>query len=59
MLGRVASGAEGRQAVKALSGQQTRRIVDRLQTLISYNRKIVPGSILNVVEKVNFDPSGR
>ena len=49
----------GSDAIKALSWSETRQIVDRFKTLNPYNKKIVPGSILNVVEEINFDSDGK
>jgi DNA polymerase type B, organellar and viral len=46
------------RAVKALSWEQTRKIVDKFKTLNPYNPKIVPGSILNIVEDINRDSDG-
>jgi hypothetical protein len=50
---------DGRDAIKALSWSETRRIVERFETLNPYNRRIVPGSILNIVEEINFDSTGK
>lgn len=50
---------DGRDAIKALSWSDTRRIVDRFETLNPYNKKTVPGSILNIVEEINFDSTGK
>jgi hypothetical protein len=50
---------DGREAIKALSWSEGRLIVDRFETLNPYDKKIVPGSILNVVEEINNDSSGR
>jgi hypothetical protein len=49
---------DGRDAIKALSWSEVRRIVDRFKTLNPYNKNIVPGSILNIVEEINYDSSG-
>ena len=49
----------GREAIKALSWPETRRIVDRFKTLNPYNKKIVPGSVLNIVEEINFDSNDK
>ena len=51
--------ADGSDAIKALSWAETREIVDRFKTLNPYNKKIVPGSILNIVEEINYDPTGK
>ena len=50
---------DGRDAIKALPWSETRRIVERFKTLNPYNKKIVPGSILNIVEEINFDSNGK
>ncbi len=50
---------DGGEAVKALSWEEVRRTVDRFRTLNPYDKKIVPGSILNIVEDLNFDAAGR
>ena len=50
--------ADGTDAVKALSWKQTREIVDKFGTLNPYDPKIVPGSILNIVEDINLDSGG-
>jgi len=50
---------DGRDAVKALSWEEVRRIVGKFGKLNPYNPKIVPGSILNIVEEMNFDQKGR
>jgi len=49
---------EGGAAVKALSWKEVRRIVDRFETLNPYDAAIVPGSMLNIVEEINYDPAG-
>ena len=33
--------------------------MERFEKLNPYNKEIVPGSILNIVEELNFDPNGR
>ena len=50
---------DGRDAIKALSWAETRGIVDRFRTLNPYNKKVVPGSILNIVEEINYDSTGK
>jgi len=50
---------DGSDAIKALSWSGTREIVNRFKSLNPYNKKVVPGSILNVVEEINFDSTGR
>ncbi len=49
---------DGTDAVKALSWEQTRGIVDKFKTLNPYDPGIVRGSILNVVEELNRDSDG-
>ncbi len=49
----------GNSAIKALSWVETREIVHRFKTLNPYNKKVVPGSILNIVEEINFDATGK
>jgi len=49
---------DGRDAVKALSWEEVRWIADRFRTLNPYNKNIVPGSILNIVEDINLDSAG-
>jgi hypothetical protein len=49
---------DGREAVKALTWKQVRSIVDRFSALNPYDRNVVPGSILNIVEEINFDANG-
>jgi hypothetical protein len=48
----------GNEAIRALSWKQVRKIVDRFEQLNPYNRNIVRGSILNIVEELNFDSNG-
>jgi hypothetical protein len=50
---------EGSEAIKALSWNEAGRIVGAFQSLNPYDPAIVPGSILNIVEELNFDSSGR
>jgi hypothetical protein len=50
---------DGAQAIRALSWQQVREIVDRFRRLNPYDSKIVPGSVLNIVEELNFDQKGQ
>jgi hypothetical protein len=49
---------DGTDAVKALSWEQARGIVDKFKTLNPYDPGIVRGSILNVVEELNRDSDG-
>jgi hypothetical protein len=51
--------ADGRDAIKALSWSEAGKIVDRFKSLNPYDKKIVPGSILNIVEEINFDSDGK
>jgi hypothetical protein len=50
--------ADGSDAIKALSWSETREIVNRFKSLNPYSKKVVPGSILNIVEEINFDSNG-
>lgn len=50
---------DGSDAIKALSWAEAREIVDRFKSLNPYNKKVVPGSILNIVEEVNYDSEGK
>lgn len=50
---------DGGDAIKALSWVDAREIVDRFKSLNPYNKKVVPGSILNIVEEINFDSEGK
>jgi hypothetical protein len=50
---------DGSDALKALSWEEVRRIVGKFGKLNPYNPKIVPSSILNIVEEMNFDLAGR
>ena len=50
---------EGTEAIKALSWKEVGRIVAAFQKLNPYDRTIVPGSILNIVEEINFDSTGK
>ncbi len=50
---------DGSDAVRALSHEQVRHIVARFESLNPYDRNLVPGSILNVVEEINFDSAGK
>jgi hypothetical protein len=47
------------EAIKALSWKEVRRIMAAFQRLNPYDRAIVSGSILNIVEDINFDPTGQ
>jgi hypothetical protein len=50
---------DGNDAIKALSWGDARKIVNRFKSLNPYNKKVVPGSILNIVEEINFDSDGK
>jgi hypothetical protein len=50
---------DGCDAIKALSWVDARDIVDRFKSLNPYNKKVVPDSILNIVEEINFDSEGK
>lgn len=49
---------DGRDAIKALSWEETRGIVDRFRALNPYNKKVVSGSILNI-DEINYDSTGK
>ncbi|MGB6973821.1 MAG: hypothetical protein WBD67_03965 [Terracidiphilus sp.] len=46
----------GRKAIRAITRNQVRDIVQRFEALNPYDRKVVPGSILKI-EDDNFDPA--
>jgi hypothetical protein len=48
----------GEEAVSALPWKQVRQIVDRFESLNPYDPKIVPGSVLNIVEELNYASNG-
>jgi hypothetical protein len=50
---------DGRDAIEALSWKETQKIVDKFKTLNPYNKKVVSGSILNIVEEINYDSTGK
>jgi len=50
---------DGSDAIKALSWKQARELVDRFKALNPYDKKVIPGSVLNIVEELNFDTQGR
>jgi hypothetical protein len=50
---------DGGDAIKALPWSKTQEIVDRFQSLNLYDKKVVPGSILNIVEDINYDSTGK
>ncbi len=50
---------DGGDAIMALSWADTRDIVDQFKSLNPYNKKTVPGSILNIVEDINYDSTGK
>jgi hypothetical protein len=50
---------DGADAIKALPWRQVRQIVDRFKSLNPYDPTIVPGSVLNIVEELNYDADGR
>ena len=47
--------SDGADAIKALPWKQVQQIVDRFKSLNPYDPKIVPGSVLNIVEELNYD----
>jgi len=50
--------SDGADAIKALPWRQVRQIVDRFKNLNPYDPNIVPGSVLNIVEELNYDADG-
>lgn len=50
---------DGTDAIKALPWEEVRQIVDRFKSLNPYDPKIMSGSILNIVEELNYDADGR
>jgi hypothetical protein len=50
---------DGADAIKALPWKRVRQIADRFKSLNPYDPKIVPGSVLNIVEELNYDGDGR
>jgi hypothetical protein len=50
---------DGADAIKALPWKRVRQIVDRFKSLNPYDPKIVPGSVLNIVQELNYDTDGR
>ncbi len=50
---------DGTEAIKALPWKQVRQIVDRFKSLNPYDPKIIPGSVLNIVEELNYNADGR
>src|SRR5579884_3984986 len=47
------------EAIKALSRNKVQEIVNRFARLNPYDKKIVPGSVLNIVEELNCDANGQ
>jgi hypothetical protein len=45
----------GSDAIKALTWKKVREIVDRFEALNPYDKRVIPGSILNIVQELNFD----
>src|SRR5262245_12026715 len=50
---------DGSEAIKALTWKKVREIVDRFEALNPYDKRVIPGSILNIVQELNFDSQGR
>jgi hypothetical protein len=50
--------ADGVETVKALTWNQVQVIVDRFSGLNPYDARILHGSILNIVEDINYDSTG-
>lgn len=51
--------SDGNDAIKALSWEKVREIVNRFEALNPYDKTVIPGSILNIVQELNFDSEGR
>jgi hypothetical protein len=49
----------GSASIKALSWAETKKIVSKFKGLNPYNRKIVPGSILNIVQEISYESTGK
>ena len=50
---------DGRDAIQALSWAKTREIASKFKRLNPYKKKIVPGSVLNIVEELNYEVTGK
>jgi hypothetical protein len=50
---------DGRDAIQALSWTKAREIANKFKSLNPYNKKIIPGSVLNIVEELNYDATGK
>jgi hypothetical protein len=50
---------DGREAIKALSSKKVQEIVDFFEKLNPYDKKIVSGSVLNIVEELILDSNKR
>jgi hypothetical protein len=50
---------DGQEAIKALSRNKVHEIVNRFANLNPYDKNIVPGSVLNIVEELNYDVNKR
>jgi hypothetical protein len=46
------------EVINTLPWKQVRQIVDRFESLNPYDPKIVSGSVLNIVEELNYDTDG-
>jgi hypothetical protein len=51
--------SDGSDAIKGLPWKQVREIVDRFEALNPYDKRVIPGSILNIVQELNFDSEDR
>jgi hypothetical protein len=50
---------DGAEAIKALSRDKVQEIVNRFASLNPYDKQIVQGSVLNIVEELNYDAKGQ
>ena len=49
---------DGSEAIKALKWKKVREIVDRFEALNPYDKRVIPGSTLNIVQELNFNSEG-
>lgn len=50
---------DGSEGIKALTWKKVREIVDRFEALNPYDKRVIPDSILNIVQELNFDSESR
>jgi hypothetical protein len=50
---------DGSAAIKALTWKKVQEIVDRFEALNPYEKRVIPGSILNIVQELNFNSESR